>query len=211
MSIMRRLSLLAIGALLVMAVAASAASATTIHTVSTTGPLYSGSVSGSLASGTTADFVSGFVNVSCDTSSVAGTTNSSGIGSLSSASWTDSGAGSACPNNLGGSTTSTANNLPWGVTIADNSGSPTMTLSGVKATIVTPTFFGTVTCHYKGGGSGDSVTGSLDNSTGQATFNAVSLALDTSVSNSGSCSSTATWTGLYDISGSGGVRLYVAA
>jgi hypothetical protein len=216
MSVIRKFSLLVLGAPLLLAVAASAASATTVRSGSMSGPAYMGPFTALIVEGTTWDMASGFTNFSCDTAELDGDLPSpDGTGgTVSSASWTDSSdpSGESCPNNLGSTTTFTAANLSgWGVAVDYNGGSPTMTLDGFKLTMATPTVTGGFTCHYKGGGTGASVTGKLDNSAGTVTFNAVFLALDTSVSNSGWCSSTATWSGVDDVRGSGGARLYVTA
>lgn len=198
-------------AICAMAVGASVAQATTIRHGSSTGSAYSGAVNASLVSGTTADFESGFVNVSCDTSSTAGTTASNGQGSISSASWTDGGA--ACSNNIGGTCTSTALNLSWDSDAIDGT-SDKMVTTGMKVKVVCTDWFGTTTtCYYKGNNaSGDgpgTLRGDLTSPSGgnhgrlsyPAAGDGTTNNLLKDTGSSFACSSTAKFIATYDVTG----------
>lgn len=214
--------MLALVATSAMAFSAAVASATTVRSGSATGPAYSGSVTATLQSGTQADFKSSFVNASCDTSTISGTTNSSGSGSISSASWTDGGSG--CGNNIGGTCTSTAQNLNWGSTAVDG-GKKTdyMVTSGMKVQVVCTDWFGTkTTCYYIGNNASGDGAGTLRGDTsdpagspqapGKLTYPSASDTTANLLKDTGSsfaCSSTASFTATYDVVGDSGVHLWI--
>jgi hypothetical protein len=207
----RRTILLALVALGVSAFGATVAEATTIRHGSATGSAYSGAVNAVLVSGTTAEFESGFVDVSCDTSSTGGSTGSNGQGSITSASWTDGGSG--CSNNIGGTCTSTAQNLPWDSDAIDGS-SDKMITTGMKVRVVcTDWFNSTTTCYYKGNNASGDGAGTLrgdltapsGGNHGRLSYPAAgdgstnNLLKDTG--SSFACSSTAKFTATYDMTG----------
>jgi hypothetical protein len=230
-----RLTLALAVVMLVTAVFAAAASATTIRSGSSTGSPYTGSITASLTSGVSAKFTSGFVNITCNQSTISGSiTNSNGTGNISSGSWTNN--GGACPNNIGGSCTSTALNLNWNAAATYDAGgtggrSGYMVIGAtgnqmrVKADC-TDSFGSHTICYYTGnnaaGSGANSLEGDLFNPVGTAAgqlkypsvsdaANTNNLKLDTTQMNGFLCSSTAAFAATYDVTGAGGVHLWITA
>lgn len=210
-------------AVLSLTATAAFAATTTVRTDSATGAPYSGDVTGALISNS-AHFQSGFVQVDCTGSGLAGSVNSDGSNlSVSSASWDN------CDNSLGGTTTTTALELPWsgGSVVHDPQAGGrdgTMTIVGLLAKSDNKDSLGiTTTCYYKGSGSGGSITTDVYNpdntnrpepdSEAQAHADAEPLTLvDDATYNSGAaCSSTATFTAVYSMNGAQGAKLFITS
>lgn len=217
----RRITTIALVAVGATAFSAATASATTVRSGSSTGPAYSGSVTSTLVSGTQADFKSDFVNASCDSSTISGTTATDGQGNVSSASWTDGGSG--CSNNIGGTCTSTAQNLNWD-SDAINGSPDIMVTSGMQVRVVcTDWFKTTTTCYYTGNNASGDGAGTLrgdladpkSGNPGTLTYPAkkdgTTANLAEVAGSDALCSSTAKFSGTYHVTGSGGVHLWITA
>lgn len=213
----KRFGLGALAAASALAFAAAPAGATTIRSGSVSGPLYSGAVNATLAS-SSLDFTSTLSNVSCNQSTNTGSTDSAGIGSTTGATWNTN--GGACIDSVAGTTTITARLLPWTATTAY---APVR--NGRNGTVTIKTYSKAVradgiTCYFKGGGTGDTITLDLYNPdnpnkplpgvAGAQTLANETLVKDTTQVNSFLCPSTATMSGVYSQAGSGGTALWVA-
>lgn len=219
MSMLKRVASVSLIAATTAVAAASPSLATTIRSGSATGPAYSGAVNSTLASATIV-FNSTLSNVTCTSSSLAGTVNSDGSGvSISSASWSSS--GGSCTDSSAGTAAITSRNTPWSggnVTYTTTGGkNGTLTLANMYAKSVRADG---ITCYWRGSGTNNSVTMDVynpdntgkpvsGNPAGQANAVNETLAKDTTQPNSWLCPSTATMTGTYALTGTGGVHLWV--
>jgi hypothetical protein len=203
MKYLKILSLAAVAALAIMAIAgASAASAKVCSTTNVGGAAcagshgteYKGALSASLESGTSATLTSGFMVVTCTSSSLGGTIDnaSTATGSITSLTF------SSCSNNFG--QTCTANtNASSGNKWPAKAVTETAPNGRLEVENITGAFTcGTSTCHYKAAKVG--AKGEIKVTGGEpATVKATSVPLEREVveGDSGLCSSTATWTGAY--------------
>lgn len=149
--IRKSLTMSAVAAALVVGSAtASTAAGTGIHAGSATGPLFSGNVKASLLG--TATVTTSLGGGSCNQSTMMGSVNSGGAGSITSASFTNN-PGPACPGG-GGTVAVTAQGLPWTATVAYDGAHTggrdgTLTLAGFKVQAVA-SILGGITCYYGG-------------------------------------------------------------
>lgn len=163
------------------------------------GSPYSGKVTASLTSMTLV-FSSSLRNVTCNQSSMSGTTVSDGSDvDVTAASFTYD--GGACLNSDSGTTALTAT-TPW------SNGSftlTTLTLMGIKV----KTVGSGLTCYWKGAGTGGSVTLSITNGPTDLEARASSLRFVRDTGSSFLCPSSATMTGTYIFRTSAGEALRV--
>lgn len=191
---MRILGLALLAALAAMAfMGAGTASATKLCSVNTS-PCPAGNTYGKgtaikaqLTPGTNSVMSSGFVTISCSSSTMSGKTTSEGgagavTGEISSVTWKN------CTSNLG-SCTATALNTPWKVEVSGSGGSGTMSVSnpGGKFTC------GGVTCEYAASKASVSANGGSP-----ATIKASGVSFS-KIGGSFLCSSTASWTSTYEV------------
>jgi hypothetical protein len=163
------------------------------------GTAYSGTVDGTLTSATLL-FSSSLRNVTCNQSTLAGSTVSNGTDvDVTGATFTYS--GGACLNSDSGTTALTAI-VPWA---NGNFTTRTLTLNGVKV----KTVGASLTCYWKGAGTGGSIALALSNGAADlvATANGAQLVRDTG--SSFLCPSTATMTGTYILRTTAGEALQV--
>lgn len=177
---------------------APVASATTVHSGSATGPLYSGSISGSNVGSMTFSS-SALGTFTCTGSSLSGTLGSTGSGTITSITFT------GCTSASGSCTISTtaATSTPWATAltyVSAGSGAMVWTIP-VNGISMTCTLGGIpLTCKYS---ASSGVQGSFTNP-GDVAFNGVTMHGDT-------CGDTQTWGADYRLVGASGVSLYVAS
>jgi hypothetical protein len=191
---MKILGLCLLGALAAMAlVGTGTASATKLCSVNTS-PCPAGntygkgtSIKAQLPAGTNSVMSSGFVTITCSSSTMSGKTTSEGgagavTGEISSVTWKN------CTSGLG-SCTASALNTPWKVEVSGSGGSGTMTVNkpGGKFTC------GGVTCEYEASKASVSATGG-----NPATIKASGVSFS-KIGGSFLCSSSASWTSTYEV------------
>ncbi|WP_147341459.1 hypothetical protein [Actinomadura logoneensis] len=212
----------AAAALAIGSATAATAAGTAIHSGSATGPLFSGNVKASLLG--TASVTTSLGGGSCNQSTMTGSVNSAGSGSISAASFTNN-PGPACPGG-GGTVAVTALNLPWGATVAydpnhtgGRDGTLTMTNFKVKAVA---SILGGITCYYGGtavaNGYNPNNASRPDTTVNQAQIKLNNVSIPVQSGGSFLCPSTATVTAAYQLlgesspgSGSYTTQLWVAA
>jgi len=188
--------LCALGALAL--TAAAPAEAVTLVKRST-GAAYSGTVDGTLKSATLL-FASSLRNVTCNQSTLAGSTVSNGTDvDVTGATFTYN--GGACLNSDSGTTALTAT-TPW---YNGNFTYQTLTLSGVKV----KTVGSGLTCYWKGAGTGGSIALSLANGTADLEATASNAQLVRDTGSSFLCPSSATMSGSYILRTTAGEALQV--
>jgi hypothetical protein len=200
------LGLAAVTALVVTAfVGISSAFATGIHSGSATGPLYSGTVSGVNNGSVVLTDTSFGVVLTCTGSSASGSTNTSGSGSITSLGFTGCSTGSgACSSVTSVNTpynavdTFVAGGNPDGHLVVSSGGSGNPGAQVSCPGLPTCTFSATsVTANvYNPGNTNHPKAGTH----AEGWFNNVSL--------SGGLCGSATWQGVYNLTGSGGVDLW---
>lgn len=194
---MRNIKILGLGLLAAMAmmaiVGAGTASATKLCSVNTS-PCPAGNTYGKgtaikaqLPAGGTSVMSSGFVTITCTSSTMSGKTTSEGgagavTGEISSVTWKN------CTSNLG-SCTASALNTPWKVEVSGSGGSGTMSVNnpGGKFTC------GGVTCEYSASKASVSANGG-----NPATIKASGVSFS-KIGGSFLCSSSASWTSTYEV------------
>jgi len=194
---MKNMKILGLCTLAVMAamafVGAGTASATKLCSVNTS-PCPAGntygkgtSIKAQLPAGTNSVMASGFVTITCSSSSMSGKTTSEGgagavTGEISSVTWKN------CTSGLG-SCTASALNTPWKVEVSGSGGSGTMTVNkpGGKFTC------GGVTCEYEASKASVSANGG-----NPATIKASGVSFS-KIGGSFLCSSSASWTSTYEV------------
>lgn len=203
----KMLGLAVVAALALMALAgAASASATTVCSNSGTGSAcasgkeYSGGFSASLKTGTTATLTSGFITVKCSVSGVGGTVATNGSGTITSLTFSE------CTSGLGActaATTASAGN-PWSGAVTHTSADDgTMSVNNVEGEFTcagTKCVYGAATA----GGSGEIVV----NGGEAATVTATKVPLSKKAGSSSLCSSTATWSGDYNVTSPNGLYIF---
>lgn len=147
------------------------------------------SIKAQLVAGTNSTMSSGFVTINCTSSSINGKTTSAGggtgvavAGEITSVSWKN------CTSGLG-SCTASALFTPWAAEVTGSGGSGTMSVANAGGKFTC----GGTTCEYKASKASVSVTGGSP---------AIIKASGVSFSKVGGgffCSSTATWSGEYEV------------
>jgi hypothetical protein len=166
------------------------------------GKVYTGAITAKLATGN-AELQSGFINVACPASHLAGkiTNGETGTGTIESLTF-----GPGCKANTGQSCTATTTataGAPWHAVVVPTAGTTngTMKVKPVKGTFTCSAsgFFPHVTCNYEAtevGAAGEIVI----NGGAPASVVAAKVPLKKGAGSGASCSETATWSGHYTVS-----------
>ncbi len=213
MKYLKALSLAAVAALALMAfVGASSASAKVCSTAGV-GPAcagshgneYTGTIDASLiaTTGTTevhAVLTSGFIQVTCTSSTVQGsiTNSATGVGNITALTF------GGCTNNIGGActaNTSATAGAPWPAkAVTETAPNGRLEVENVTGTFTCSTnFFGNVTCRYKKGKVGAAGEIKVFGSDTTPTIEASEVPLELEQTSSGFCSETAKWDGRYEL------------
>ncbi|GAA2900457.1 hypothetical protein GCM10010517_66080 [Streptosporangium fragile] len=146
----------AVMALVVAPLPASAAT-TNIHRDTAVGALYSGNVRATLIQPVSVTTTLG--TATCNTGNIDANVQSNGTALNVTAFSFSNTPGPACPNSIGGSSTVTPVGLSWlGGDVVFATGGGTVTIRNLKVSSVTTGWFGTLTCVYRGSGTGNSLT-----------------------------------------------------
>lgn len=227
----KMLGLAAVAAMSLMAfVGVSAASATAVCTsaptgaplVCPTGTVYTGGTMSTALSSATAHFASGFINIDCNQSNTAGTlpnpaTAGAGnvlTGSLTAITFQQNGSNN-CPTNLSGVTCASSVTVPVNVSAKYvQTTNPEGRLYFIPAVSISCS--NGTSCSYTGnnaaGDGANTLSGDLHNSAHTLTYPSAADTVANLKKTGGSfaCSSTATYTATYNVTGAGGVNLFIA-
>jgi hypothetical protein len=173
----------------------------------THGSVYSGTMEGSLKSGTSATLTAtnaegkSVSTVTCVSSSVRGSvTGSTAIGSITSVAFANC-SSSVCPNGITASTTASLSN-PWPASATTGTApNGTLTVEKLEGEFVCSTIIGSVTCRYSASSASGTVTGGSPATVG------LPVGLAKISGPEAVCGSKADWTGTYTVTTPGSVYL----